>query len=68
MSPMDRNLSMNEKLDKVEKLILKAAVASCECGTKTFQEEYHADTCRYKTLMEILSLVEEIKNEQDSCN
>ena len=49
-----------DEKEKLLKKIRRNMVASCKCGTKTPDVEYHDDDCLYRVLSESYSIIENI--------
>ena len=43
---------------KVHSRIAKVSIASCRCGSKTFDADWHLDGCPYKVLSQVDGMVE----------
>jgi hypothetical protein len=48
----------SDVLEATKKLLLKAAIGSCDCGCKSGELLWHAPSCRYPTIMMALENVE----------
>ena len=53
-------LTEKDKKQSLLKRIRRNMVASCKCGTKTPDVEYHDDDCLYRVLVESHDLIENI--------